>query len=86
MDKLNVIVCVDDTHPEEGYGCPDDTQTHLLNELNKEYGVQFTLFAPTNYHSKYPLSETTKTFSPSIIGVFFDPILFLQLRYPLFEL
>ncbi|MDP7196090.1 MAG: DUF2334 domain-containing protein [SAR202 cluster bacterium] len=57
MDKLNVIVCVDDVRPEEGYGCPDDTQTHLLNELNKEYGVQFTLFAPTNYHSKYPLSE-----------------------------
>ena len=53
MDKLNIIVCVDDVHPEEGYGCPDDTQTHLLNELNKEYGVQFTLFIPSNYHTGY---------------------------------
>ena len=57
MDKLNVIICIDDVHPEEDYGCPDDTQTHLINELNKEYGAQVTLFIPSNYHSKYPLSE-----------------------------
>ena len=57
MDKLNVIVCVDDVHPEKGWGCSDDIQTHLISELNKEYGVQFTLFIPSNYHSKYPLSE-----------------------------
>ena len=57
MDKLNVILCVDDMHPEEGYGCPDDTQTHLLTELNREYGIQVTSFIPSNYHSKYPLSE-----------------------------
>ena len=57
MNKLNVIVCVDDMHPEEGWGCADDTQTHLICELNKEYGVQFTLFMPSNYHFKYPVSE-----------------------------
>jgi hypothetical protein len=54
---LNVIVCVDDMHPEEGWGCADDTQTHLISELNKEYGVQFTLFMPSNYHFKYPVSK-----------------------------
>ena len=57
MDKLNIIVCVDDIHPEEGWGCPDDTSVHLMNELNKEYGVQFTLFIPSNHHKKYPISE-----------------------------
>ena len=57
MDKLNVIVCVDDMHPEDGWGCPEDRQTHLISELNKEYGVQYTLFMPSNHHSKYPVSE-----------------------------
>jgi len=57
MDKLNVIVCVDDLRPEEGWGCSEDRQTHLISEINKEYGVKFTLFIPSNWHKKYPISK-----------------------------
>lgn len=57
MDKLNIIVCVDDVHPEEGYGCPGEASVNLMDELNKEYGVKFTLFVPSNHHKKYPISE-----------------------------
>ena len=53
--KKNVIIAIDDLHPEEGWGCEGDESVGYLEELNKEFGCKFTLFIPSNYHSRYPL-------------------------------
>lgn len=55
--KRNVTISIDDLHPEEGWGCEGDESVGYLEELNKEFGCKFTLFIPSNYHGKYPLSE-----------------------------
>ena len=57
MDRKNVIIAIDDLHPEEGWGCEGDKSVGYLEELNKEFGCKFTLFIPSNYHGKYPLSK-----------------------------
>ena len=53
----DVIIAIDDLHPQEGWGCEGDESVGYLEELNKEFGCKFTLFIPSNYHGKYPLSE-----------------------------
>ena len=53
----NVIIAIDDLHPEQGWGCEGDESVGYLEELNKEFGCKFTLFVPSNYHGKYPLSK-----------------------------
>ena len=53
----NVTISIDDLHPEQGWGCEGDKSVEHLEELNKEFGCKFTLFIPSNYHGKYPLSE-----------------------------
>jgi len=55
--EVNVTISIDDLHPEEGWGCEGDESVGYLEELNKEFGCKFTLFIPSNYHGKYPLSE-----------------------------
>lgn len=55
--KLNVIIPIDDTHPEKGWGLPEDDCTNYLIKLNKEFGCKFIHFVPSNYHDKYPLSK-----------------------------
>ena len=52
-----VIIAIDDLHPEQGWGCEGDESIEYLQELNKEFGCKFTLFIPSNYHKKYPLSK-----------------------------
>jgi len=54
---MKVVIAVDDLHPEQGWGCEGDESVGYLEELNREYGCKFTLFIPSNYHDKYPLSE-----------------------------
>ena len=53
----NITVSIDDLHPEQGWGCEGDESVGYLEELNKEFGCKFTLFIPSNYHGKYPLSK-----------------------------
>ena len=53
----NVVIAIDDLHPEQGWGCEGDESVSYLEELNKEFGCKFTLFIPSNYHGKYPLSQ-----------------------------
>ena len=53
----NVVIAIDDLHPEQGWGCEGDESVGYLEELNKEFGCKFTLFIPSNYHGKYPLSK-----------------------------
>ena len=53
----DVVIAIDDLHPEQGWGCEGDESVDYLEELNKEFGCKFTLFIPSNYHYKYPLSQ-----------------------------
>ena len=56
-NNLNIIICIDDTHPEKGWGLPDDECTFYLHKLHEEFGCKFVQFIPSNYHGKYPLSH-----------------------------
>tara|TARA_Y100000034_G_C6846569_1_gene383541 strand:- start:90 stop:755 length:666 start_codon:yes stop_codon:yes gene_type:complete len=53
---MEVIIAVDDIHPEPGWGCEGDKSVEYLEELNKEFGCKFTLFVPSNYHGEWPIS------------------------------
>ena len=57
MKTCNVTISIDDLHPEEGWGTPHDKSVAYLENLWEEFGCKFTLFIPSNYHGKYPLSE-----------------------------
>ena len=57
MVNTNLIVAIDDLHPEQGWGCEGDVQVEYLKELNKKYGVKFNLFCPSYYHNEYPLTK-----------------------------
>jgi hypothetical protein len=57
MNKLNVTISIDDTHPEQNWGCEGDQSVEYLKELNREFGCKFVLFTPSNYHGKYPISQ-----------------------------
>tara|TARA_R110002051_G_scaffold324554_3_gene422367 strand:- start:3530 stop:4198 length:669 start_codon:yes stop_codon:yes gene_type:complete len=53
----SVTIAIDDAHPETGWGVEGDKCMEYLEELNKEFGVKFTLFIPSNYHGNYPLQS-----------------------------
>ena len=53
----NLVVAIDDLHPEQGWGCEGDIQVEYLTELNKKFGVKFNLFSPSYYHNDYPLTK-----------------------------
>jgi hypothetical protein len=55
--ELNLTVAIDDIHPEIGWGIPGDECMTYLESLHKEFGTKFTLFIPSNYHNKFPLSK-----------------------------
>ena len=55
--KYNLTISIDDLHPKKGWGCEGDECVDYLEQLNKEFGCKFTLFIPSNYHGKYPLSK-----------------------------
>ena len=54
---MRITIAIDDIHPELGWGVEGDECMYYLDELNKEFGAKFTLFIPSNYHNKFPLSE-----------------------------
>jgi hypothetical protein len=54
---MEITISIDDIHPESGWGVQGDTCMGYLNKLNKEFGAKFTLFIPSNYHHKYPISQ-----------------------------
>jgi|TARA_B100001093_G_C26808733_1_gene1006637 hypothetical protein len=55
--KKNVTISIDDLHPKKDWGCDGDLSVAFLKNLWKEFGCKFTLFIPSNYHGKYPLSK-----------------------------
>ena len=54
---MDVVIAIDDLHPEQGWGCEGDESVGYIEELNKEYGCKFNLFIPSNYHNKYPITK-----------------------------
>ena len=54
---MDLTIAIDDVHPEKGWGLPGDECMEYLEALNKEFGVKFTLFIPSNYHNKFPISK-----------------------------
>jgi len=57
MTETNVIVAIDDIHPEQGWGCEGDIQIEYLDKLWEKYGCKFSLFIPSYYHDEYPLTK-----------------------------
>lgn len=55
--NLNVVIPIDDTHPQLGWGLPDDECVDILFKLHKEFGCKFVQFIPSNYHGQFPLSK-----------------------------
>jgi hypothetical protein len=55
--NLDVVIPIDDTHPEIGRGVKEDKCTDYLIKLNQEFGCKFVQFIPSNYHRKFSLSE-----------------------------
>ena len=55
--KNNVVVAIDDIHPEKDWGVEGDVQIEYLKALNDKFGVKFNLFIPSNYHDKYPITK-----------------------------
>ena len=53
----NVIVAIDDIHPEQGWGVEGDVQVQYLENLHHNFGVKFNLFVPSNYHDKFPITK-----------------------------
>ena len=53
----NVIVAIDDVHPEKGWGVEGDVQVQYLENLHHNFGVKFNLFVPSNYHNKFPITK-----------------------------
>ena len=41
MTETNVIVAIDDIHPEQGWGCEGDIQIEYLDKLWKNMVVNF---------------------------------------------
>lgn len=54
---MKVVICVDDVHPETGWGLLDDPAMLWMEDLYTKYDAMFNLFIPANYHHKYPLSN-----------------------------
>lgn len=54
---MNINIAIDDLHPETGWGLKGDMCMEYLHKLNEEFGAKFTLFIPSNYHNKYPISK-----------------------------
>jgi len=55
--KNNVVIAIDDIHPEKDWGVEGDVQVEYLKSLNEKYGCKFNLFIPSNYHDKYPITK-----------------------------
>ena len=53
----NVVVAIDDIHPEQGWGVEGDVQVQYLENLHHNFGVKFNLFVPSNYHNKFPITK-----------------------------
>ena len=54
---MNLVVAIDDLHPEQGWGCEGDVQVEYLTRLNSNMGSNSILFCPSYYHHEYKLTK-----------------------------
>jgi len=54
---MNLTIAIDDVNPLKGWRIFGDQTEKYLFDLNKTFGVKFTLFIPTNYHNEAPISK-----------------------------
>lgn len=54
---MNLTVSIDDVNPKKGWRILGDITEKYLFNLNKNFGVKFTLFIPSNHHGESKLSE-----------------------------
>ncbi len=57
MENTNVVIAIDDVHPEKDWGVEGDVQIEYLKSLNEKFGCKFNLFIPSNYHGHFPISK-----------------------------
>lgn len=55
--RLDLTIAIDDVNPKNGWRILGDDSENWLRKLNEEFGAKFTLFIPSNYHKRWPLSE-----------------------------
>lgn len=55
--ELKITISIDDVNPGKGWRILGNPTEKWLRSLNEEFGAKFTLFIPSNYHGKYPLSK-----------------------------
>jgi len=54
---MNLTIAIDDVNPLKGWRIFGDKTEKYLFDLNKTFGVKFTLFIPSNYHNEAPISN-----------------------------
>lgn len=54
---LKITISIDDVNPGKGWRILGDPTEKWLRSLNEEFGAKFTLFVPSNYHQRYPISH-----------------------------
>jgi predicted deacetylase len=55
MKELNIVICIDDVHPQKNWQIQGDKSEGFLESLNKSFGAKFNLFIPSYYHGLTPL-------------------------------
>jgi len=55
MNELNIVICIDDVHPQKNWRIKGDVVESYLDSLNTTFGAKFNLFIPSYYHSLTPL-------------------------------
>lgn len=55
MKYLNIVICIDDVHPQKNWRIQSDESERFLSSLNKSFGAKFNLFIPSYYHSLTPI-------------------------------
>jgi len=54
---VNLTIAIDDVNPLKDWRILGDKTEKYLFDLNKKYGVKYTLFIPTNYHNESKISD-----------------------------
>ena len=54
---MNLTIAIDDVNPLKDWRILGDKTEKYLFDLNKKYGVKYTLFIPTNYHNESKISD-----------------------------
>lgn len=59
---MKLTIAIDDVSPLTNYRILGEPAEKYLRSLNEKYGVEYTLFIPSNLHNQAPLSENQQWF------------------------